>query len=70
MIIQATNFMLHPDVAKELFSKITDDETHDPDYYMFPSVEHGDTPHDHGTSHLSVLAPNGDAVACTNTINS
>jgi len=61
--------MLDSYVARELFEKITDDRTHDPDYYMFPSKEGGDTPHDHGTSHLSVLAPNGDAVSCTNTIN-
>ena len=27
------------------------------------------TPIDHGTAHTSVLAPNGDAVAVTSTVN-
>ncbi len=27
------------------------------------------TPHDHGTAHLSLIAPNGDAVAVTSTVN-
>lgn len=61
--------MLDLDTAKDLFSQITDDETHDQEYYMWPSHEVGDVAHDHGTSHLSILAENGDAVACTSTIN-
>ncbi len=27
------------------------------------------TPDDHGTAHISILAPNGDAVAVTSTVN-
>lgn len=62
--------MLDLNTAKEMFSRITDDMTHNQDYYMWPSkYTGGDTAHDHGTSHLSVLAENGDAVACTSTIN-
>ena len=26
-------------------------------------------PEDHGTSHMSILAPNGDAIAVTSTVN-
>ena len=61
--------MLNLEAAKEMFNRITDDETHDQDYYMWPSDQVGDVAHDHGTSHTSILAENGDAVACTSTIN-
>lgn len=67
--LQTTKFMLELDAAKDMFSHITDDVTHDPDYYIWPFHQGGDVAHDHGTSHLSVLAENGDAVACTSTIN-
>ena len=48
------------------WSKIDDSFTvNDPEYYgaEFANKE------DHGTAHLSVLAPNGDAVSVTSTIN-
>jgi len=54
------------EVAFETFKKINDSQTsNDPKYYGgdFQINE------DHGTSHTSVLAPNGDAVAVTSTIN-
>ncbi|KAL3857361.1 hypothetical protein ACJMK2_012037 [Sinanodonta woodiana] len=46
-------------------SKIDDNFTFGTDYYE-PKFGSKD---DHGTSHLSVLGPNGDAVAVTSTIN-
>ncbi len=52
--------------ALNAFSKINDTATvNDPTYYgaNYTLVE------DHGTSHLSVIAPNGDAVALTSTQN-
>lgn len=61
--------MLDLNVAKEMFSRITDDITHDQDYYMQPFDFPATTARGHGTSHLSVLAENGDAVAATSTIN-
>ena len=61
--------MLDPSTASQMFHRIDDNTTHDPDYYMEPILPEG-VAHDHGTSHLCVLAPSGDAVALTSTINS
>ncbi|XP_078598417.1 glutathione hydrolase 1 proenzyme-like isoform X1 [Branchiostoma floridae x Branchiostoma japonicum] len=57
--------MTSGDYAESLRQKITDDTTHDYRYYG-PSFV---LPEDSGTSHVSVLAPNGDAVSVTSTIN-
>eukprot|EP00058_Branchiostoma_floridae_P026464 XP_002611955.1 hypothetical protein BRAFLDRAFT_91839 [Branchiostoma floridae] len=57
--------MTSDDYAESLRRKITDDTTHDYRYYG-PSFV---LPEDGGTSHVSVLAPNGDAVSVTSTVN-
>lgn len=51
--------------ADEIRKRIDDNMTHEPEYYG----EHFGTPEDHGTAHIAVLAPNGDAVSATGTIN-
>ncbi|XP_044760046.1 scoloptoxin SSD14-like isoform X2 [Coccinella septempunctata] len=54
------------DVAKRTVTKIKDNETsQDPTYYGAQISN----PDNHGTAHISVLAPNGDAVSVTTTIN-
>ena len=62
--------MLDPNTAMEMFLRIDDNTTHEPAYYMEPLPLLGAAAHDHGTSHLCVLAENGDAVALTRTLNS
>ena len=59
--------MLLNSTANLMRSKIQDNTTHDPNYYLEPMVY--SPPSDYGTSHLCVLAPNGDAVAATSTVN-
>ena len=60
--------MLNMSTAESMFSRIDDNQTHDPDYYLEPVLPVV-AAHDHGTSHLSVLDENGDAVSLTSTIN-
>ena len=59
--------MLMNSTADNMRSRILDNTTFDPEYYTEQRVFV--TSSDSGTSHLSVLAPNGDAVAATSTIN-
>lgn len=57
--------MLTQDYANSLRAKISDVKTHDPDFYEPVSL----TVDNKGTAQVSVLAPNGDAVSATSTVN-
>lgn len=53
--------------AESIRHRIDDTKTfHDPKHYGAQF----EITNDHGTSHISVLAPNGDAIALTSSINS
>ncbi|XP_037041227.1 scoloptoxin SSD14-like isoform X2 [Bradysia coprophila] len=58
--------MLDVDFANEVRSKIEDNQTYQ-DYKHYGA--NFSVPDDHGTIHISVIAPNGDAVAVTSSIN-
>lgn len=59
------------DVTSDKFAEYVQGQIHDnytindPKYYG-ARYQH---PEDHGTAHLSFVAPNGDAIAVTSTIN-
>ncbi|KAL5016416.1 hypothetical protein ScPMuIL_006005 [Solemya velum] len=59
------NNLTSPDFASHIRSKIWDNQTHDIPYYD-PAFKLST---DAGTTHISVIAPNGDAVSCTSTVN-
>ncbi|GFS58532.1 glutathione hydrolase 1 proenzyme [Trichonephila inaurata madagascariensis] len=45
--------------------RIDDERTYSPDHYGVNVTVH----EDHGTAHVSIIAPNGDAVSVTSTVN-
>ena len=58
--------MLGDEAAMAAYQRINDSYTvNEPAFYSGNSL----VPDDHGTSHTSILAPNGDAVSVTSTIN-
>lgn len=64
---ELVNKLTSYDYAQELRMQVLDDRTFDDFRHYganFSMVE------DHGTAHISVLAPNGDAVSVTTTVNS
>ena len=74
MILSKRFNNVSPQVAKEMLNqttgdrlrhKIWDNMTHDNVSYYTESFSDAD----YGTTHLAVLAPNGDAVSVTSTIN-
>ena len=62
---QVARAMLNQTLADHLRQKIWDNMTHDNVSYYAQSLS--DT--DYGTTHVAVLAENGDAVSVTTTIN-
>ena len=58
--------MTSPKVGHTIREKITDESTHDASYYGIDVALSTDK----GTTHVSILAENGDAVSATHSINS
>ena len=61
--------MLNPDTAECLLSLIDENMTHDISYYTDPLVVPKHKEYDYGTTHLSVLDEDGNAVSVTTTLN-
>lgn len=58
--------ILSPEYAKRIHRLIDDEKTfNDPKYYSAKFI----APDDDGTSHASIIAPNGDAISVTSSIN-
>lgn len=55
--------------GKSLLARIDRTRTHGPEYYGTSGRTAGAPPDDAGTSHISVIAPDGSAAAATTTIN-
>ena len=52
-----------------MLSQIDDTRTHEPKYYTDPLVIPDRVAYDYGTTHLSVLDEDGNAVSATTTLN-
>lgn len=65
-VLEVVEELTDYDFAMEVRKKISDVSTHnDTDYYGAKFTSQSD----HGTSHINIIAPNGDAIAATGTIN-
>ncbi|KAL1190313.1 Glutathione hydrolase 1 [Cardamine amara subsp. amara] len=64
-VTKVVSDMLSPEFAKQLKNKINDEKTFDPKYYggKWNQID------DHGTSHLSIIDSDRNAVSMTTTIN-
>ncbi|KAG5666825.1 hypothetical protein PVAND_014835 [Polypedilum vanderplanki] len=65
-VLEMMENLLSQSYANEISSKINDTKTfNNPEHYeaLYGNIE------DKGTSHISILAPNGDAISVTSTIN-
>ena len=66
LIVQIVSSMMNDETSMEAYRKINDSHTvNDAAFYSGNYLN----PDDHGTSQTSVIAPNGDAVSVTSTIN-
>ncbi|GFT38497.1 glutathione hydrolase 1 proenzyme [Nephila pilipes] len=63
---QLLMLLVSDEYADSIRKKIDDKRTYSPNHYGVNVTVH----EDYGTSHVSIIAPNGDAVAVTSTINS
>ena len=61
--------ILDPNTANTMLSQIDYNRTHEPDYYTDPLVIPDRVAYDYGTTHLSVLDQDGNAVSATITLN-
>ena len=64
-LLQYVDNMTSSEFVDSIISKITDDTTHDVSYYGLDADPRLTT----GTSQISVLAGNGDAVSATTSVN-
>lgn len=64
-IYQILKKLMTLEAADEILAGITDNKTHNTSYYGSSFT----VPSDEGTSHLSLIGPNGDAISVTSTIN-
>ncbi|GFT38492.1 glutathione hydrolase 1 proenzyme [Nephila pilipes] len=62
---QLTLELTSDEYADIIRKKIDDERTYSPDHYGVNVTVH----EDHGTAHVSIIAPNGDAVSVTSTVN-
>lgn len=58
--------LIDPQYAIEIRAQILENETSQ--NYTYYGAQYSNV-EDHGTAHISVLAPNGDAVSVTSTVN-
>ncbi len=61
--------LLSANTLSMLRRRITATRTYEPEWYGAGAIRGGEMPEDRGTAHLSVMDREGNAVACTTTIN-